>query len=72
MLDRVLFALCVIVFTIAAYTVSPALRIEFGRLWVVLGELAAEWRTLLVILVVLVGLTWGLVKVLDRKYDKHN
>lgn len=53
---------------VAIYTVTPTAQAEAAKLWAVLGELAGEWRTLLVIAVVLVALAWVLMKVLDRKY----
>lgn len=58
--------------TVAIYFNSPTVQAEVALLWVALGELASEWRTLLVTAVVLFVLALGLRWVLDKKYDKHN
>lgn len=72
MFGRVLACLIGVAFVVYVYTISPTVQAEFAQLWAVWVELAGEWRTLLVIGIVLVVLALGLVKVLDRIYDKHN
>lgn len=53
---------------VAIYFNSPTVQAEVALLWAALGELASEWRTLLVTAVVLFVLALGLRWVLDKKY----
>lgn len=53
---------------IAIYFNSPTVQAEVAKLWAVWVELAGEWRTLLVIAVVLFVLALGLRWVLDKFY----